>query len=233
VQCCGGEGPVVMAFTFSSCGHGVAMNVFIFLNGAKSSARFYGNHCNTFRKNRDVVVCADGGYKLAQQSGVKPDLVVGDLDSLQDVGIDKGIEVRRYPRHKDFSDFELAMQSAEELAPERVYVYGALGGRIDHELTNILLLVSTKLPTVFVEEGEEIFGVHEKLVLLDRKNCLCSLLSLGGPCHVKEMQGFEYTLNDEVLYPSSRGLSNIITEDEATISLKSGSLIAVLNTWKG
>jgi len=206
------------------------MNVFIFLNGKKSSAQFYRKHFETFRMGQDAVVCADGGYRLAQQSGVKPDLVVGDLDSLQDEEIEKGIEVRRYPRNKDFSDFELAMQHAEEMAPEWIYVYGALGGRIDHELTNILLLTSIKHPTVFIEDGLEIYGVYAKLVIRNRRNCLCSLLSLGGPCHVKEIHGFEYALYNEVLYPSSRGLSNIITEDEATISLISGSLIAVVNT---
>jgi len=205
------------------------MNAFIFLNGKKSSAQFYRKQFETFHEEQDAVICADGGYKLAEQSGVRPNLIVGDLDSLQIEQIEKGIEVRRYPVNKDFSDFELAMQAAQEMAPEWIYVYGALGGRIDHELTNILLLASVKHPTVFIEDGLEIYGVYESLVLRGRKNCLCSLLSLGGPCHVKEIHGFEYALKDELLYPSSRGLSNIITEDEATISLISGSLIAVVN----
>jgi thiamine pyrophosphokinase len=209
------------------------MNVFIFLNGSKSSSQFYREHFETCRKEQDTVVCADGGYKLAQQCGVKPDLVVGDLDSLGDDEIEKGVEVRAYPRKKDYSDFELAMQSAEETAPEWIYVYGALGGRKDHELTNILLLSSVKQSTVFIEEELEIYGVHEELLLLDRKNCICSLLALGGPCHVKEIRGFAYALKDEVLYPSSRGLSNIITKDEAGISLIHGTLIAVVNREEG
>jgi thiamine pyrophosphokinase len=195
------------------------MNVFIFLNGNPSSAPFYRMHLESFRHRPDAVICADGGYRLAQQSGVKPDLVVGDLDSLQEEQIEKGVEIRRYPREKDLSDFELAMQAAADMAPERVYVYGALGGRIDHELTNILLLASTMHHAVFIEEGVEIHGIHELLVLHNRKGFLCSLLALG-----------EYALHDELLHPSSRGLSNTITEDEATISLKSGSLIAVVST---
>ena len=209
------------------------MNVFIFLNGSKSSSKFYREHFETCRKEQDKVVCADGGYKLARQCGVKPDLVVGDLDSLGNDEIEKGVEIRAYPRKKDYSDFELAMQSAEEMAPEWIYVYGALGGRKDHELTNILLLTSVKQSTVFIEEGLEIYGVHEELLLLDKKNCVCSLLALGGPCHVKEIRGFAYALKDEVLYPSSRGLSNIITKDEAVISLIQGNLIAVVNREKG
>lgn len=206
------------------------MNAFIFLNGNPSSAPFYRKHFESFRHRPDVVICADGGYRLAQQSGIKPDLVVGDLDSLQDEQIEKGVEIRRYPREKNLSDFELAMQAAVDMAPEKVYVYGALGGRIDHELTNILLLASTRYHAIFIEEGVEIHGIHERLVLRNRKGFLCSLLALGGPCHVMDMRGFQYALHDELLHPSSRGLSNTITEDEATISLKSGSLIAVVNT---
>lgn len=206
------------------------MNAFIFLNGNPSSAPFYRKHFESFRHRPDTVICADGGYRLAQQSGIKPDLVVGDLDSLQDEQIEKGVEIRRYPREKNLSDFELAMQAAVDMAPEKVYVYGALGGRIDHELTNILLLASTRYHAIFIEEGVEIHGIHERLVLRNRKGFLCSLLALGGPCHVTDMRGFQYTLHDELLQPSSRGLSNTITEDEATISLKSGSLIVVVNT---
>jgi thiamine pyrophosphokinase len=206
------------------------MNVFIFLNGNPSSVNFYKGHYETLQHDRDTVVCADGGYRLAQQLGVKPDFIIGDLDSLQNIRIEEGIEVRRYPRNKDLSDFELALQATFEMEPEKVYVYGALGGRIDHELANILLLGSSKHQVVFIEEEVEIYGAHECLVLNNRKGFLCSLLTLGSPCHVKEMQGFQYILHDEMLHPSSRGLSNIITEDAASISLHSGSLIVVVST---
>jgi thiamine pyrophosphokinase len=209
---------------------GWPVNVFIFLNGRKSSARYYSEHFDAYRHEQDRVVCANGGYRLAQLCGVKPDLIVGDLDSLKEETIEEGIEVRRHPRNKDFSDFELALQAASGMTPQWVYVYGALGGRIDHELTNILLINSVQHPTVFIEEETEIYGVHEGLVINDRKGCICSLLSLWGACRVKEIRGFQYALKNEVLYPSSRGLSNVITEDEATITLANGNLIAVVNT---
>jgi thiamine pyrophosphokinase len=205
------------------------MNVFIFLSGNPSSGDFYRDHFEAFRHMHDVVVCVDGGYRLSRRSGIKPDLVIGDLDSLEDEQIEEGIEVRRYSPDKDFSDFELALRAAEEMEPGRVYVYGALGGRIDHELTNVLLLSRSKYPTVFIEENVEIYRVIEHLVLKNRKGCFCSLLPLSGPCHVEDMRGFRYILHGEMLQPSSRGLSNIITEDRATISVHSGSLIAVVS----
>ncbi len=205
------------------------MNVFIFLSGNPSSGDFYKDHFEAFRHRQDTVVCADGGYRVARQSGIKPDLVIGDLDSLEDERIEEDIEVRRYSTDKDFSDFELALRVAEEMKPERVYVYGALGGRIDHELTNVLLLSSSKYSAVFIEKDVEIYRVIEHLLLKGRKGYFCSLLPLSGPCHVLDMQGFRYTLHDEVLQPSSRGLSNIITADRATISVRSGSLIAVVS----
>jgi thiamine pyrophosphokinase len=205
------------------------MRVFIFLNGGQSPAQFYRKHIDSHMERGDAVICADGGYTLARRCGIQPNLVVGDLDSLQDKDFETGIEVKRYAVNKDFSDFELAIQSAEKMMPERAYVYGALGGRMDHELANILLLTSTSVSVILIEQDVEIYGVHKQLVIQGRKNCLCSLFSLGGPCHVRRVEGFEYALNDEVLKPSSRGLSNIITEDEAGIYLKSGGLVAVVN----
>ena len=204
------------------------MRVFMFLNGGQSPLQFYRKHIDSHREKGDAIICADGGYTLARQCGIKPDLVVGDLDSLQDEDIEKGVEIKRYAAHKDFSDFELAIQSAEEMMPEWIYVYGALGGRIDHEITNTLLLTTKSLPVILIERGVEVYGVHKRLMLQGKKNYLCSLLPLGGPCHVKKVEGFEYALNDEVLKPSSRGLSNVITQDRAGIHLKSGSLVAVV-----
>jgi len=204
------------------------MTVFIFLNSDLLSIPCYREHCGSLRQKGDVVICANGGYEIARLAGVRPDLVIGDLDSLKESSVDQGIEVRRYPSRKDYSDFELALGEAERRGPERIYVYGALGGRIDHELTNILLMVHSSLPLVCIEKGMEIHHVVECLRLHGKRGSLCSLLALKGPCRVTDMKGFRYLLHDEELRPSSRGLSNVITADEASFSVAGGCLIAVV-----
>jgi thiamine pyrophosphokinase len=202
------------------------MKAYILLRSGISPHTFYRAHYLRTREEEDVIICADGGYRLAQDMGLRPDFTIGDLDSLNG-NVQVG-EVSRYPTKKDFSDFELALQKAEKLGPELVVVYGALGGRKDHEITNIVLLAFAKLPVVFIEEEVEIFNVIRSLSLHGRKNSICSLVAFGGPCEVHETRGFFYSLRQEVLLPSSRGLSNIVREEEAHISIGKGNLIVVV-----
>ena len=200
--------------------------VYIFLRCGISSAAFYHTHYRESRNEGDLVICANGGYRVARELGLHPDLLIGDLDSLERDEVEG--EVLKYPAEKDFSDFELALLKAEEFHPDSVIVYGALGGRKDHELTNILVLAFSSIPLVFIEEEVEIYNVIHTLRLEGRRGSICSLLSFGGPCFVEEIRGFRYHLQQEELLPSSRGLSNIILEDEACISIKRGNLIAVV-----
>jgi thiamine pyrophosphokinase len=165
---------------------------------------------------------------MARWAGIKPDLVVGDLDSLDREDIEENTQVLTYPAEKDFSDFELTLKKVEALRPDRIVVYGALGGRADHELTNILLLFTSPTPMIFIEESTEIYNVRGSLKLEGKKGCVCSLLVLCGPCHVEDMKGFRYVLQDEDLVPSSRGLSNVIVEKVASIRIGSGSLAVIL-----
>jgi len=205
------------------------MVVFIFLSQSALKSAFYAEHFRRVCREGDFVVCVDGGYALARNLGVKPLFVIGDLDSLPGESIEQGVEVIRYPEEKDFSDFELALRRVEKMEPERVYVYGALGGRKDHEITNILLMAYTPLSMVFVEEDVEVYNVSKTILLEGKRGLLCSLLALGGPCHVKKMEGFKYVLKNEVLLPSSRGLSNIITRNRAVIEVTEGRIIFFLN----
>jgi thiamine pyrophosphokinase len=204
------------------------MTVFIFLNSDAGQCGFYGDHYKHMNKEGDRVACANGGYSIARWAGISPDLVIGDLDSLNSEEIEKYTQVVTYPEEKDFSDFELTLKKVRPLRPERIFVYGALGGRVDHELANILLLATSPTPMIFIEENTQIYNVRGSLILEGKKGWVCSLLALCGPCHVEEMRGFRYGLRDEDLAPSSRGLSNIIVNKVASVSIGKGSLAVII-----
>lgn len=205
------------------------MKVYIFLNSGISRKGFYKAHLCSSKGDSDKIICVNGGYLIARSLDVHPHYVIGDFDSLKEEVIDKDLVLIEYPEDKDFSDFELALQKALELKPETVYVYGALGGRKDHEVINILLLAHYNIPAVFIEEQTEIYNVIEKLSIHDKKGYICSLISFGGPCRVKEMRGFKYILKEDFLNPSSRGLSNIIIDNKAYIHTGKGNLIIIVS----
>jgi thiamine pyrophosphokinase len=203
------------------------MNVYIFLNGNPSSTAVYREHCIGTKQREDLVICANGGYERAREAGIEPDILIGDLDSLPDDAAE-GVETIRFQTDKDYSDFELALREAEKRRPAWIFVYGALGGRIDHELTNILLVAGAGRPVLCIERGLELHNVVDRLQIDGKRGCLFSLLAMNGSCRVGAMEGFKYSLHDEVLCPSSRGLSNVVVSDHASMQLVRGSVVAVL-----
>src|SRR5581483_5490047 len=84
-------------------------------------------------KAADLVIAADGGALPLVRAGRRPDIVIGDMDSLDQVTLaglaEQGAELRRYPREKDETDLELALLHAAALGATAIDVLGALGGR--------------------------------------------------------------------------------------------------------
>jgi len=205
------------------------MKVFIFVNGKVMEKSFYKGHFKNLKCDDDIVICADGGYHFAKSLAIHPDIIIGDLDSINKMEIEEDVEIIDYPEEKDYSDFELSLNKAFSFNPERVIVYGAFGGRIDHELTNVILLAYSPVPMVFVEKNVELYNVIGELNLNKNSGCIISLIPIGGCCKVIDMIGFKYILRDQFLKPSSIGLSNLIIESEAVIKIDSGNLIVALN----
>lgn len=97
----------------------------------------------------DFIVCLDGGYDIALEYGLQPDLLLGDFDSIRlpadtagraPLFADAGFEVRRYPSEKDYTDLELAFRVLDPRKTPDLLVIGGLGGRLDQTLVNIQLL---------------------------------------------------------------------------------------------
>src|SRR5512135_479753 len=94
----------------------------------------------------DLLIAADGGARWLVDRGLTPQVLVGDMDSVDEATIARlvtgGTEVIRHPREKDASDTELALEEAVRRGATEIVLLGALGGgRVDHELANLLLLV--------------------------------------------------------------------------------------------
>ena len=79
----------------------------------------------------DRIVCADAGARHARRLGLMPDLVVGDLDSIEaddrDWLVQNGVQVITYPHDKDQTDLELALQHALPENPQRDHHHGGPG----------------------------------------------------------------------------------------------------------
>lgn len=185
----------------------------------------------------DLIVAADGGAAQALAFGLEPDLVIGDMDSMPFEVRDR-LEAQEcrfivHPRAKDETDLELALTHAAELGATEILVLGALGGRLDHTLANLLLLAHPVLEGIRVRivddnQRAELVRGGEELILRGQPGDLISLLPLAGDCHGVSTSGMAWPLNDDVLhFGFSRGVSNEMVGTEASLYLHQGLLLVV------
>jgi thiamine pyrophosphokinase len=186
------------------------------------------------------VIAADLGALHAMQWGWHVDLLVGDLDSLPSdasAAIQKaGAEIMRVPAAKDQTDTELAIARALEMGAEELVICGATGGRTDHLLANVLLLVHPALAqvdTCLVDGGETLRMLradHEivRIPIVGAAGDLVSLLPLGTDAIGISTDGLVYPLNNETLrLGEARGISNLLSGSRAHISLRHGCMLVI------
>lgn len=183
----------------------------------------------------DYIICADGGTRHALALNLKPDLVIGDMDSIQKNQWQKlqksGISVELFSRDKNETDLELAVTRAVEMNPEQIIIVAALGGRLDQTLGNITLLANPQLSAfdIRLDDGmEEIFLCRDQVQVHGRSGDIVSLIPWQGDASGVTTKDLKWRLDQETLYPDrTRGISNEMTGDTASISIGSGLLLIV------
>jgi thiamine pyrophosphokinase len=193
------------------------------------------HHLRPILATADRIIAADGGANWLHDQGLMPHLLVGDMDSVRPEVLaalaSRGCDIERHPAAKDETDLELALLRAASEHPRRITVLGALGGRVDHELGNILLLTMPELEdieTVLYDGVSSLFLCRHCCVIAGEPGDTLSLLPLGGDAQGIVTQGLAYPLRGETLrLGPARGISNVLTETRATIRLEAGLLIVV------
>lgn len=183
-------------------------------------------------RETDTVICADGGYLLAQQTGIVPDLVVGDFDSCHLVIPEEIPRVTLSPC-KDDTDMMAVLRLALKEGYRDFLLAGALGGRIDHTMANfcaLYFLYTQGAKGILADQAYTVFlappGNH--MISAQRGKTLSLFPFVGAEC-VVSYQGMQYPLDHFHLeYNNPRGISNVVLEDNAAIIVHSGIAIVML-----
>lgn len=183
-----------------------------------------------------VIVAADGGARHAAALGLTPDVVIGDMDSLNAADAERfqlhGTVLERFPQEKDETDLELALLYVVGRGAGWVKVIGALGGRMDQMLANVLLLT---LPALKGQDIRFVAGAQTAWLMQAGEHRLqaaagdtLSLIPLGGSATGVETSGLAYPLRNETLeFGPARGISNVVVDSNLLIRIESGLLLAV------
>jgi thiamine pyrophosphokinase len=181
------------------------------------------------------VIAVDSGIEHAQALGLPIGLAIGDMDSVAPGALEgavlAGAAVERHPVAKDATDLELALDAALARQPRCIHVLGGHGGRLDHLLANALLLASPRYASVELHAhmgDAHITVVRDRATLQGARGELVTLLAVGGPVEAVHTEGLLYPLRGEDLQPgSTRGVSNELAQDPATVQIERGVLLVV------
>jgi len=187
--------------------------------------------------NAEFVVAADSGAHYAVAAGIEIDLLVGDLDSIDPVvlaDIEKaGARVERHRIDKDATDLELAINAAVVHGATKIFVVGGHGGRVDHSVANFLIITSPALAHVEIHaviDSAQVSVVHGGCATTFKgaPGDVVTILPLHGDAHGIRTVGLEYPLNGDMLVTgTTRGVSNVMLDTQATVSLESGVIAVV------
>ena len=185
--------------------------------------------------NPFVIICADSGASHVNAIGVIPQVIIGDMDSLTPVMLDyfreRGSKIIRYPEAKDETDTQLALEYGFGMAPDEIYLFGAIGTRIDHTIANVSLLVSGVKKGIhikLIDEWCEAFIVSCENVIEGEIGQTVSLLPLSDVVKGITLDGFEFPLKNGVMeIGMPYGISNRLTAARGVISVSAGYLLVI------
>jgi thiamine pyrophosphokinase len=179
------------------------------------------------RKSASLFLAADGAANYLAELGIAPDVILGDFDSLQ-------LQARRvftdcpflHNSDQNTSDLEKAVTYALEQGASEIALIGVQGGRIDHSLTAIsVLLKYASLTHISIQDENAItYSVHHELEIPGNVGETLSLIAFT-PVEEVYLEGVQWPLKGEDLYPGSRGVSNIILNPPVRVRKRNGVLL--------
>ena len=187
--------------------------------------------------NDVIVIAADSGAVHARTAGLSIDIAVGDFDSIPPLLLEElegtGVRVERHPVAKDATDLELAIEVAIREGADVITVVGGHGGRVDQSFANAFVIASPTYAHISMHailDSALVSVVHGGggVTFAGAPGDVVTILPLHGDALGVRSEGLEYPLRGETLTAgTTRGVSNVLLEREATVSLESGTVLVV------
>ncbi len=177
----------------------------------------------------DYFIYCDGGLYHEERLGKAADLIIGDFDSHEMPDTDTEIIV--LPHEKDDTDTFYAAKEAVKRGFDSVLLVGVIGGRLDHTLGNVAILLYLHSLGIRAEASDDFSDmcvVSEKTEYVDKKYSYFSLLNVTGTAEDITVRGALYDLDRAMItceYPY--GVSNEVKGDRAEISVGRGKLLLI------
>ena len=188
-------------------------------------------------QNVKLVIAADSGLHAAQKLEMHVDFVIGDFDSVDASALARATSAHtqtiRHSADKDFTDLESALLFAADKKSERIVIVTAGGGRLDHQFGFVAAMFNPKLREIKVEalwHTSRLFALQGPATLdvTTQIGDTIALQSFSDKSAKISTTGLRWQLTDESLANfETRGVSNIATENQVSVSFESGQLLVI------
>ncbi len=203
------------------------MRIIVFAGKKEQDIEYMKQYINV----NDYIIACDGGLETIDKLEISPNVLIGDFDSTDNKILERynNVDKIEFPAEKDFSDFEAVLFYCEKLDFDEIFVFGVIGGRLDHTLSNVHLLNKNKhFNLKYIDKDNEIFVANESIVIKKSKDYL-SFISSSKKC-VISIQGVKYELFEHDISDSSTfTISNEIVDDNAILTIHEGSVMVILS----
>lgn len=180
----------------------------------------------------ELVIAADSGWNNAKALDAKPDLLLGDFDSLGMQNLPEGPEIYQVPAEKDLTDTQLAVEMALSRGATEIVIIGGLSGRLDHTLSNLAVLEhlnEKKIPAILTDGQNRVRFVRGSGALIPRGGFrYLSLIAADNTVKGVSVQGCKYPLENAKLKKTYQyAVSNEIEGNCALVEVRKGGLYII------
>ncbi|NEU03293.1 thiamine diphosphokinase [Clostridium senegalense] len=180
------------------------------------------------------IIAADSGANSLYKYNIIPKILLGDFDS-----IDKKVleyfkdkcEITKYPKEKDYTDTEIALEKAIELSAKKIVFLGCTGTRIDHLIGNLCILnkaINRGVEAYIVDENNKITMTSESKTIYGKRGELFSVFAFNKKVEKLSVKNAKYELKDyDLEVEDSLTVSNEFAENEVHLEFLSGTLMII------
>lgn len=186
----------------------------------------------------DIIIVADSGLNNALLMNFTPDIIVGDMDSIDKSLLEKyktsSIVFLDGPNDQDACDSEKALRIAVRTGIKKIIIVTAGGGRLDHQLAIFAILFNPNLRKIQVEirwDSSQAFALQgpSEIYLDLPPETTIGLIPFGGDARGVSTNGLKWPLqNEDLTVYSSRGVSNVTYKERIEVSIVSGCLLLTI-----
>lgn len=182
--------------------------------------------------DNDLVIAADKGFDFAKKSNLKIDYAIGDFDSTKKPAFSNIIALNPI---KDMTDTVAAIDFAIDKGYKDIIIYGGLGGRDSHTISNIKSMLYYKKKGIDIRLkacGKEIFVIDSDFSYkYQDRDFYVSVFSLTEKS-ILDIKGLFYELdNYEMKNDDALGVSNKTKGCDFEINVKEGILLIIFENF--